>query len=193
MSDSSKTRWTKRRLLTWLKTQPNRYEFDGLQPIPITSANVDHDRVTQGLYRALEFRLRGTNYEALRPGPGIETINGAIRYPDPLVTFSRYGDCYHNVLPYLINVFEVVTPTSRHNDLSIKVREYASILSRRYVVLESSSIKLTMLAGDIPGCPWITTLLTSDDIVRLPQIGIEIPVAEIYGGITFGNQYETAN
>lgn len=37
---------------------------------------------------------------------------------------------------------------------------------------------------------WQTTVLTNDDILRMPEIGIEIPVAEIYEGINFSDQDE---
>jgi len=36
-----------------------------------------------------------------------------------------------------------------------------------------------------PDQVWQTTVLTNDDTLRMPEIGIEIPVAEIYEGIAF--------
>ena len=39
-----------------------------------------------------------------------------------------------------------------------------------------------------PDQVWQTTVLTQDDILRMPEIGIEIPVAEIYEGISFSGQ-----
>lgn len=32
---------------------------------------------------------------------------------------------------------------------------------------------------------WRTTILTQDDTLHMPDIGIEVPVADIYSGITF--------
>ena len=32
---------------------------------------------------------------------------------------------------------------------------------------------------------WQTTVLTVEDTLRMPEIGIEIPVADIYDGMTF--------
>jgi hypothetical protein len=40
---------------------------------------------------------------------------------------------------------------------------------------------------------WRTTVLTSDDILRMPEIGIEIPVAELYEGITFPDETESSS
>ena len=39
-----------------------------------------------------------------------------------------------------------------------------------------------------PDQVWQTTILTQDDTLRMPEIGIEIPVAEIYEGLSFPDQ-----
>ena len=36
--------------------------------------------------------------------------------------------------------------------------------------------------------PWTTTALTNGDILRMPEISVEIPVAEIYEGIAFPDE-----
>jgi hypothetical protein len=36
--------------------------------------------------------------------------------------------------------------------------------------------------------PWTTTVLTNEDILVMPEIGIEIPLAEIYEDIDFSGQ-----
>jgi len=39
-----------------------------------------------------------------------------------------------------------------------------------------------------PGALWVTSMLTKDDILRVPEVGIEIPVAELYKGVTFTDE-----
>ena len=39
-----------------------------------------------------------------------------------------------------------------------------------------------------PGEAWRTTVLAEGDIFRMPEIGIEVPVAEIYEGIAFPDE-----
>lgn len=39
---------------------------------------------------------------------------------------------------------------------------------------------------------WRTTVLTGTDILRMPEIGIEIPLAEFYEDITFPEEGEAA-
>jgi hypothetical protein len=68
-------------------------------------------------------------------------------------------------------------------DRIIKVREYAAVPSiRRYVILESASVGLTVLDRQTGDQKWSVTTLVADDLLALPEIGVEIPVAELYEG-----------
>jgi len=184
--------WTQERFFKWAQTQDTRYEFDGQQPVAMTGGNVAHGRVIRGLHRALDRRLRGQPCEPLGPDAGLETINKSVRYPDALVTCSQTDNAAY-LVPGVVAVFEVVSPTSGRMDRIVKVREYAAVASiRRYVILESTSASLTVLERGQAGDPWITSVLTQDDTLRIPEIGIEIPVAELYEDITFPTPEDTA-
>ena len=52
----------------------------------------------------------------------------------------------------------------------------------------SAYVGLTVLERETPGEAWRATVLTDGDILRMPEIGIEIPVAEIYEDITFADE-----
>ncbi len=56
---------------------------------------------------------------------------------------------------------------------------------RRYVVLNSTGIGLTVMERERPDETWPVTTLTNYGILRMPEIGIEIPLAELYEGMTF--------
>lgn len=69
------------------------------------------------------------------------------------------------------------------------MRGYAAVPStRRYVILESSSIGLMVTERSSTDQVWQTTVLTSDDTLRMPEINIESPVAEIYESLSFPDQ-----
>ena len=177
--------WTQEQFFSWAETQETRHEFDGFQPVAMTGGNLDHSRVTRNLSAALHTRLRAGPCEPLGPDAGIETVNKAVRYPDALVTCSR-ADGKDRLVPGVVVVFEVLSPTSGRIDRIVKVREYAAVPSiRRYVILESSSVGLMVMERSEPGEAWRTTVLAEGDILRMPEIGIEVPVAEIYEGIAF--------
>jgi Uma2 family endonuclease len=179
--------WTQERFFSWAETQETRYEFDGFQPVAMTGGNVGHSRVMRNVNIALRARLRGGPCEPLGPDAGVETINKAVRYPDALVTCSRVNDTDRTV-PGAVVIFEVLSPTSGGIDRIVKVREYATIPTlRRYVIMESSSVGLTVMEREEPEEVWRTTVLTADDILRMPEIGSEIPVNEMYEGLSYSN------
>jgi hypothetical protein len=69
-------------------------------------------------------------------------------------------------------------------DRIVKVREYAAVDSiRRYVIVESASIGLTVHERQAAGEKWTVTTAVADDPLPLPEIGIEIPVNALYSGV----------
>ena len=180
--------WTQEQFFSWAASQEGRYEFDGFQPVAMTGGTAGHSIIAQNVHAALRGRLRGSGCRSLGPDAGVETLGTAVRYPDALVTCSKF-DREAMTIPGVVVVFEVLSPTSGRIDRIIKVREYAAVPSiRRYVILESTSIGLTVMERETPDEAWRTTVLTNDDILRMPEIGIEIPVAEFYEDITFDDQ-----
>ena len=183
--------WTQEQFFSWAETQETRYEFDGLQPVAMTGGDAGHSRVTGNLHFSLRSRLRGGPCEPLGPDAGVETVNQAVRYPDALVTCSKF-DNQTKRIPGVVVIFEVISPSTSRTDRIVKVREYAAVSSiRRYVILESSGVGLTVMERASSEQVWQTTVLTGEDILRMPEIGIEIPVAEIYEGIDFEEQTES--
>ncbi len=88
-------------------------------------------------------------------------------------------------------VFEVLSPTSSRIDRIVKVREYGAVPSiRRYVILESTSVGGMVMERSGPEDIWRTTVLTAGDTLRMPEIGIEIAIAEIYEDISFPDSGE---
>ena len=86
-------------------------------------------------------------------------------------------------MPEPVVVFEVVSPSSGRLDRFVKVREYRAVRSiRRYVILESMGIAATVLSRAGADEGWaLATLLPGDDL-PLPELGIFVPLGEVYRG-----------
>ena len=179
---------TQEQFFAWAEIQETRYEFDGFQPVAMTGGNAGHALITRSLHRALDVRLRRGPCRPLGPDAGVETVNTAVRYPDALVTCSKF-DLSDRTIPGVVVVFEVLSPSSGRIDRIVKVREYAAVPSiRRYVILESTGVGLTVLERASPDENWRTTVLTSGEILRMSELDIEIPVAEFYEDISFPDE-----
>ena len=174
-------RMSREEFFDWAEVQDVRYEFDGFQPVAMTGGLVDHNRITRNLLAALGSRLRGSGCEPLGPDAGIATVGDAVRYPDALVTCTRVAGKAREV-PNPVVVFEVLSSSSVHTDQIVKLLEYRAVGSiRRYVIVESDNIGLAVHSRAEAGAEWTTTALTAG-VLALPELGIELPVAEVYEG-----------
>jgi Uma2 family endonuclease len=127
---------TREQFLDWAQAREERYEFDGFQPVAKTGGTRNHGRICQNLYFALRNRLSGIGCEPLGPDVGVATIGDAVRYPDALVTCTK-GAGTDRLVPGVVAVFEVLSPSSGRIDRIDKVREYRAVPSiRRYVIAE---------------------------------------------------------
>ncbi len=173
-------RMTRDQFLTWAETQRARYEFDGFAPVAMTGGTRDHSQICQNIYAALRSRLKGSTCTGLGPDAGVATIADAVRYPDALVTCTA-GPGTDRLVPGVVVIFEVLSPTSGRTDRIEKLLEYRTVTTiRRYIILEYSGIGMTVHARANGNDPWTTTALTGDDLLSMPEIGIEVPVSEFY-------------
>jgi Uma2 family endonuclease len=171
--------------LDWAEAQPERHEFDGTRAVAMVGGTVNHIRIARNILIALTARLRGTACEAFGADAGILTVNSAIRYPDALVTCTRQSGSARLIADPVI-VFQVLSPTSGATDRIIKLREYAAVARiRRHVILEFTSPSATVLARPSAADPWTATALTAEDILALPEISKDIPMAACYLDVEF--------
>ena len=177
--------WTQERFLLWAEAQDEPYEFDGEQPVAMTRGNNNHNRLIRNILGALDRRLDRAVGEALGPEAGIQTANGAVRYPDVVVTRTPIDGLARLVCDPVI-LFEIPSRNSYRNDRIVKVREYGLVPTvRRYIIVELGLQALTVLTHGSAGVPWTTFPLGEGETLALPEIGVELPLLEIYDRVNF--------
>ena len=175
-----KRRMTQAEFLDWVERQDIRHEFDGYQPVAMVGGTADHNQITLNIHRALHGRLRGSGCRPLGPDAGVATVGDAVRYPDALVTCAKVPG-QARLIPGVVVVFEVLSPSSGRIDRIDKLREYGAVPTiRRYVIVEHASAALAVFAREREGEDWTATALAGEDVLGMPEIGIEVPVAEFY-------------
>jgi Uma2 family endonuclease len=149
----------------------------------------------RALHRALDNRLKDGPCQPLGPDVGVATIDTAVRYPDALVTCAPLQGLGQSLtVPGAVVIFEIVSPGSGRTDRIVKPREYAAIPSLRgYCIIESTSVGLTVLQRRGEAETWRAgTLLNLRDVLDIPEIGIQIPVSELYDGVAFDDETLTS-
>lgn len=176
----------------WAEADGGRWEFDGFAPVAMTGGHLSHSQISVNLITALRTRLRGVPCRSLGLDAGLATIGDTVRYPDALVTCTRFP-AEARVVPGVVAVFEVCSPTSGRVDRMVKLREYRAVPTiRRYVVLEYAGAELTVFTRNAADADWLAVPLTAEETLHVPEIGIEIPVVELYEDVEFPSAEDAA-
>jgi Uma2 family endonuclease len=178
--------------LAWEERQELKHEFDGFAPVAMTGGTAAHSLIQGNLAIAIGGRLRGQPCRFYNNDLKIE-VAGSIRYPDGFVVCAPVSP-RATVVRDPVVIFEVLGDSTALTDRIAKNAEYAATASvRRYVMLEQERISATVF--DRAGGGWTGHLLLAEATLALPEIGIELPLAELYQGIDFertGADGETA-
>jgi len=168
--------------LEWEEQQELRYEYDGRRPVAMTGGTASHAAIQRNLFFAVGARLRGKPCQFFGSHLKIE-VAGRIRLPDGFVVCSRVPPDSKVVRDPVV-IFEVLSESTAAIDLVAKNHEYAATTSvKRYVILSQNEIAGTVF--ERIGADWVGHLVAADSILRMPEIGVEFPLIELYERVEF--------
>ena len=108
-------------------------------------------------------------------------VAGRIRYPDAFVVCT-HSSMRTTVVRDPVVVFEVLSESTSRTDRIEKLREYGATPSiQRYVILEQDAIAATVYVRKATDL--VVETLTEAETLRMPEIDVEVPMAEFYSGI----------
>lgn len=168
--------------LDWEERQPVRYEFDGFQPVAMIGGTVEQGLIQANIIRQVGNRLSGTPCRVL--GSHVKVLAaGSVRYPDAFIVCgpTQRGAV---IVDDPVVIFAMLSPTTATTERIVKNQEYRDTPSvQRYVMLEQDQQAATVFAR--AGDDWVGHVLSGDAILSMPEIGIELPLAELYEGVSF--------
>jgi len=176
--------------LEWEKRQPLRYEFDGFRPVAMAGGTRAHSHIQRNLAIAVGGRLVNGPCEFHGSDFKVQTASDKARYPDGFVTCNTGAD-NDTIIDDPVVIFEVLSDGTANRDIGEKNAEYAAMQSvQRYVMLSQDRVGGTMFErvnGD-----WIGHLLTANSIIKMTEIGIEVPIEELYRRVQFAPEGDEA-
>ncbi len=168
--------------LDWESRQEFKHEFDGFQPVAMNGVTVAHSTIQRNLLGLLFNRLRGHRCQVHGSDLKIQVV-GRIRYPDALIVCSPIP-AGATVIHDPVVVFEILSPGTSYKDRIEKNREYRATQSiQRYVILEQTRPAATVYAR--AGDDWVADVLVGETNLALPEVGIGVPLSELYEGVPF--------
>ena len=162
--------------LAWERAQPERYEFDGTQPVAMTGGSVRHARIVSRTLIALGTRVAAP-CEAF--GAELKVITaGRVRYPDVSIVCNGSDGDDDLMTPTV--VLEVLSPSTALTDRRVKAVEYAALPSILvYCLLEQDRPSVTVRRRS---SNWEQELVEGEDaVLALPEVGISVVLGAIYG------------
>jgi Uma2 family endonuclease len=166
--------------LAWERRQELRYEFDGAGPVDMNGGTQLHGLIALAAIRCLTARLAGTAAIVFPSGVKI-IVAGRVRYPDAVVTYAPL-DPTSDIIRDPVLVIEVLSPSTQETDRIDKNAEYAATPSiRHYVMLEQTARAATIFSRE--GADWTGRLVLADGTLALTALGIDVPLAGMYGDL----------
>jgi Uma2 family endonuclease len=119
----------------------------------------------------------------------IRVADHSIRYPDAFVVCTPVSP-RATVVSDPVVIFEIISESSATNDLVTKNAEYRETGSvQRYVILQQTQAAAMMFSRK--GDDWVTDWRSGHDgVLDLPEIGLVIPLSELYQGVDFDSEME---
>ncbi len=171
--------------LAWEEQQELRWEFDGFEPVAMTGGTSEHSAIQRNIIVSLAGRLRGKPCQVFTADLKI-AVAGSIRYPDAFVVCSSLPRGTRVVTDPVV-VFEVLSPSTASTDIGVKNQEYRDTPSiRRYVMLSQDDRRATVF--ERAGGDWVGHIAAGDVTLEMPEIGIAVPLVELYEGVSFANR-----
>ena len=160
-----------------------RFELDNGVIKMMAGGSVIHARVQSSVLVALASKLRGTGCEAFGPDAGLKAHDLSLRYPDITVYCGREGP-ENDSLKALDEpkiVVEVLSPTTRLDDIRIKLPEYRTIASMKAILYIDPEDKTVHLETRDPTRGWVVTTPEVGGSITLPLHDITLTWEDVFG------------
>ena len=168
--------------LAWEATQPGRWELIASRKSMKVGGTVAHNRIAGNVYTALDAALGNGPCAPFQQNQKLAPAeNDDVTYPDVFVTCRPLDDHDHTVASATV-IVEVLSPSTRADDMDAKWSSYQRIADlRHYLLIESAEPAATLYSRVGPNDDWNYRRITDPDaVVELPAIGVAMTMRAIY-------------
>jgi Uma2 family endonuclease len=139
-----------------------------------------HSRIQMNLYRFFGSALRGSGCRPHGSDMAVRVRDSSIRYPDLTIDCAAHlADGADRVLRDPRVIMEVLSPSTRDDDLGVKLAEYRLLASVEAIALIDPDDETLAVTRRTPGGGWSDVEFAKQDLV-LPSLDLTIPHDEIF-------------
>ncbi len=190
-----RARLTAAAYLDWEAAQPERHEFVDGEVYAMTGARLAHNVIAGNAFAFLRDRLRGTPCRVYMADVKLHVeAADAYLYPDVMVSCEardRTSDREVAIRwPWL--VIEVLSEATAAYDRGRKFALYRQVPTlTHYLLVEQSRPSADLYVRNAEGL-WVLHPLAVGDVMRVPERGIEWPVATLFDDVDFDTAADAA-
>jgi Uma2 family endonuclease len=169
----------------WVSGRDDRYELVDGEVVMMAGAGRRHDTIVTNLISNIRPQTRGDRCQTFTGDTYIATGPMNRRMPDMGIDCGNPADDSLTAeKPALI--VEVLSPTTRSFDISVKLAEYKMLASLQYILfVDTENPSVQFFWRDAAGL-WQDTVLTGLDArIELPSVNVALSLADIYDEISF--------
>lgn len=158
-----------------------RMELDDGIVRMMTGGNRAHARVHRNLLSWFRSALRGSGCEAFGPDMAVRTGARSVRYPDIVVDCapSPPDDQSLELLQPRV-VVEVLSPSTRDGDKTVKTQEYCRLATVDTIVLIDPIPEVVHIFQRRDDGVWPDIMRIEPADLALPSLGMTVPRAEVF-------------
>ena len=146
-----------------------------------------HDRIVKNVLRVLLDQVDGRTGEVGTSDLKVGFADDGYQYPDASVAGLEVEtlDSHLDVVTNPVVLFEVLSPSTEAADRGKKFRFYRTIPSLRvYVLIAQDDIRVERSRRDDDEWP-MREIAGEDAVLEIAEIGLALPLSEIYRGVSF--------
>ncbi|QMW21512.1 Uma2 family endonuclease [Sandaracinobacteroides saxicola] len=157
-----------------------KFELDRGVIVAMAGGTRRHAQVQGNLFVALHSRLRGSPCRPFGSDMAIKTSDSSVRYPDASVVCGvTAADDAETSFDNPMLIAEILSPTTRDNDLGTKLKEYEALASLEMILFIDPADETIRLHQRLGPDSWRIDKRLEGDI-PLPSLNITLPRAEIF-------------
>ena len=140
-----------------------------------------HSAVQVNLLRDLGSKLRGSGCRPYGPEMALRTSDWSIRYPDVVIDCGSLGEhLREKVLADPRVVVEVLSPSTRKEDLGVKLAEYRSVASVHTIAFVDPQDETIAVTRRTEHGGWTDVIFSAGSDLDIPAMGVTVPRSEVF-------------
>lgn len=160
-----------------------RYEYYAGEIVLMAGAEPVHGALVADLVTALRVGLRGRPCMVWAESQRVRIAETDLyAYPDVVATCGRpeFADTRPQTLLNPLLIIEVLSPSTETDDRGAKFAHYQRRASLREYVLVTPEKRRVEHYQRLDDDRWLLSVYMGDDVLVLPTVELEIPLADIY-------------